>query len=1320
MSVERSSPWNFTLNGAHVEVDDVNPTHTTLSQWLRRTGRTGTKEGCAEGDCGACTVLVSDVDTAGKPAWRAVSSCIALLPSFAGRDVVTVEGLANNGANNGGERNNTLHPVQAAMVKHYGSQCGYCTPGFVMAMAEGYERADVTAERSDAICAQLDGNICRCTGYRPIRDAMVDALRCRDQPATTLVGIGSKARRPVSAPVLTPLDVTCDGARFVRPTSLAALLQLRAEHPEARLLAGATEIGVELRKRYVTLPMLIATDGVDELRKIDETPEAWIVGGAATLTALEEVVTSPASVIAAPAAAGIARMLRVFASRLIRNRATLAGNVVTASPIGDMPPILLALGAEVVLASHARGERRVGIDAFFTGYRKTAMGADEIVRAIVIPKGRPQSAAGRTRFDTLKVSKRRDLDISIVAAAFFVELDANDVVTSARLGYGGVAATPVRAKRAEAALVGKKSSGNIDDVLALLESEFNPIDDVRARKDYRRGLAASTFERFWLAGAGSSAAGALDEVHSDPPFVEEAPWPSDIRSRALAHDSARGHVTGAAMYVDDTAQQRPMLDVWPVTVPHARARILKRDATNARGMPGVRAVLFSEDIPGENDVGAVRKDEILLAGPDGAETKFHGHPVALVVADTVEQARAAAQAVLVEVEALPAIVGIPAAIAASSFHTEPHVIARGDVQAAMAKAKHRLSAALDIGGQEHFYLETQAAFAERGEDDEVHVYSSTQHPSEVQAAVSHVLHLPRNKVVVTSPRMGGGFGGKETQGNTWASLAALGAWHTRRPVRVMLDRDVDMQLTGKRHPFHAQLDVGFDDDGRVTALDVRLVSDGGWALDLSESILDRALFHLDNAYAFDNVRLEGRVAKTNVTSHTAFRGFGGPQGMLVVEDIMSRIAGRLGLDPAKVRERNFYDAKSATQTTPYGQLVDDHRINHMWTALQKSAELDARRKDIDAFNAASEHVKRGLALTPVKFGISFTASFLNQAGALVHIYRDGTIQVNHGGTEMGQGLHSKMLGIVMRELGVQADNVRVMKTTTEKVPNTSATAASSGADLNGAAVKAACESLRARLQPVAAALIEKKFQFPVNPEDIAFLNGWVRGGASSVAGAQVSFADVVEAAYMRQTSLSSTGYYRTPDVGYDKKAGRGKPFHYFAYGVCAAEVELDGFTGMKRVRRVDILHDVGDSLNPSIDRGQIEGAFIQGMGWLTAEELAWTADGRLLTHSASTYQVPTFSDAPAVFKVALLEHASQHNVVHGSKAVGEPPLMLAIAVREALRDAVAAFGSSSGSSSGSASGAGDVELPSPVTHEVLFQAVQRRRQQRATTDKAAE
>ncbi len=621
-----------------------------------------------------------------------------------------------------------------------------------------------------------------------------------------------------------------------------------------------------------------------------------------------------------------------------------------------------------------------------------------------------------------------------------------------------------------------------------------------------------------------------------------------------------------------------------------------------------------------------------------------------------------------------------------SHHTEGRPLRRGDFAAALAASPRTLSGSLSLGGQEHFYLETHAAWAELGDDESVHVSSSTQHPSEVQAVVSHVLGLARNRVVVESPRMGGGFGGKETQGNTWAALVALVAWKTRRGARVMLDRDLDMQLTGKRHPFRADWRVGFDDDGALRAAEVRVVSDGGWALDLSESINDRALFHLDNAYYIPAVDFLGRVAKTNAVSHTAFRGFGGPQGMVVIEEILDRVARSCGLRPEVVRERNLYRAEGETNTTHYGQHLDDCRVRRVWDEVRRSSDYDARRAEIDRWNAEHDKVKRGLAITPVKFGISFTASFLNQAGAYVVMYRDGSVQVNHGGTEMGQGLHTKVQGVAMRELSLPADRVRVMKTQTDKVPNTSATAASAGADLNGAAVRDACVTLRGRLVEVAAR------SFGCEPSSVRLEDGQFRGpGPEMFASVQT----VAERAYMQQVSLAAAGFYRTPGVHYDRAAGRGKPFHYFAYGAAVTEVELDGYTGMKRVVRVDIVHDVGDSLNPSIDRGQIEGAFVQGLGWLTSEELLWDGAGRLLTHSASTYQIPAISDAPMDLRVTLLPDAAQKNTIHGSKAVGEPPLMLAISVREALRDAVAAF----------RGGGGEVPLAVPATHEALFHAV---------------
>jgi xanthine dehydrogenase large subunit len=1304
------------VNGAIVDVDlaRVDPTHTPLSRFLRARGQTGTKEGCAEGDCGACTVAVADVDDAGAPTWRAVTSCIAPLGLFAGREIVTAEGLADVDG---------LHPVQAAMVRHLGSQCGYCTPGFVTSMFEGYERDDLVAADSAALADQLCGNLCRCTGYRPIRDAMCHALQAREAGVVddALVQVGSRrsagrrAHHSATPSIRPAVDVRGPLGRLVRPTSLTALLECKAQHRGGAVcVGGATELGVLWRKRATPLPFLIDTSGVVELHELRrgdvaaqlpvtlegllpvDLTHVWVIGGAVTLARLE------AALIGEDVMAPVVRVLRVFASRQIKNAATLAGNIATASPIGDMAPVLLALGALVEVAS-IRGRRVLPLADFFTGYRKTVLGDDEIITRFFVSRPRPGA-----RFRTFKVSKRRELDISIVSAAFVVEEDAQGIVTRARLAFGGVAATPALAHQAAAVLVGRTVKAARHDVSAALSTTFSPLSDVRADAAYRRGLIGSLWDRF--------VDNVSDEAHDgDLSFVSRATdvVALDDASRALLHDAGVGHVTGKARYVDDLPVTGHALEVWPVLSRVAHGVVRAIDVEAARHLPGVRAILTAADIPGHNDIGAIRHDEPLLVGVGGV-VSYVGQPLALVVAETLEEARAAATALTaaVSIDPLPAVIGLKAAIAAGSFHPRldgeagPHVMRKGDVAAALATAANRLRFEVEIGGQEHFYLETQAAYAEVGDDGDVKVWSSTQHPSEVQAVVSHVLHVPRHRVVVTSPRMGGGFGGKETQGNGPAALVALAATKLGRPVRLMWDRDVDMEITGKRHPFLGVVEVGCDDDGVVHAVRAEVYSDAGFALDLSESIHDRALFHLDNCYDIAHVELSGRVCKTNTQSHTAFRGFGGPQGMLLIEEAMTRVAQHLGLPGDIVRERNFYAPPSAVVhgQTPYGQAVDDFRVADLWPLLKLSSEFDARRRALLAWNAASPHVKRGLAMTPVKFGISFTASFLNQAGALVVVYRDGSVQVNHGGTEMGQGLHTKILGIVMRELGVARDHVRVMHTTTDKVPNTSATAASSGADLNGAAVQQAVQTIIERLRPIAARLLEDRLQRPVHPGDVVFVDGQVRAGTRFGPEDGVALATLCEAAYLRQVSLSSTGYYRTPDIGYDKKRGRGKPFHYFAYGACVAEVELDGTTGMRRVRRVDVLHDVGDSLNPGIDRGQIEGGLVQGIGWLTGEELKWSADGRLLSHSASTYNIPTFSDAPAELRVALYDEvvagAPQSGVVHGSKAVGEPPLMLAFAVREALKDAIAAFAARAGHV---------VDVPSPLSHEALWTAVRRAR-----------
>jgi xanthine dehydrogenase large subunit len=1254
---EAAANFEFTLNGRRVRIEGL-PATTTLLEYLRGSGHTGSKRGCDEGDCGACTVALVDRDAGGRPTYRAVNSCIALLPMFAGREVVTVDGLAREGG--------PLHPVQACMAEHYGSQCGYCTPGFVVSLFEAFYRSDCggSGQLSDQLC----GNLCRCTGYRPIRDAALAALARRgSEPADPF---RRRLEEPVEPPG--PLAYSGEGERFLRPTSLAELFARLRENPGARLVAGATEIGVERNKKFRAFPCLVSTEAVPELTGLRRTPEAWRLGAAASLTAVEEALAGEFP--------SLAKMLRVFASRQIRNRATLGGNLATASPIGDSAPVLLTLGAGLVLAAED-GERELPLDEFFTGYRRTALRPGEIIREIVLPRGGPAPGLTR-RVDFLKVSKRRELDISIVAGAFLLDCDAAGVVRRARLAYGGVAATPRRARQAEAALEGRPLDAASPAAAAALAGEFQPIDDVRGGAAYRRALVVSLWEKF-AAGERSLA----QDADLDFSPGEAAPAPD--ASRALRHESGIGHVTGRALYADDLAQRRPMLDVWPVMAPHARARIVRRDAARARAAPGVAAVLLAEDIPGVNNTGTARHDEPLLADD---EIQYHGQLVALVVGDSPAACRAAAGLVEVEYEPRPPVVGLAAAVAAGSYHTEPHTLVRGDCAAALAAAPCRLDGEFELGGQEHFYLETQAAWAEPGEDGTVHVCSSTQHPTEIQAIVGEVLDLPRHKVVTQVPRMGGGFGGKETQGNAFAALVALAAVRTGRPVRMQLDRDVDLQMTGKRHPFAARFSVGHDREGRLLAADVELVSDGGWSLDLSLPVLDRALFHLDNAYYIPAVRFTGRVAKTNVTSHTAFRGFGGPQGMLVTEEILDRIARRLGLPPEVVRERNFYHGTGETNTTHYGQELGDQRLHAIWRDVLRQAAFADRRRAVDAWNREHPRIKRGLAVTPVKFGIAFTLTHYNQGGALVLLYRDGTAQVNHGGTEMGQGLHTKVLGVAMRELGLPADRIRLMTTSTDKVPNTSATAASSGADLNGAAVREACATLRGRLAPVAAGLLGRKAGRPVRPEEVRFEDGRARlpdGPASA------TFAEVCERAYVERISLSATGFYRTPEIHWDWGAARGRPFYYFVGAAAVSEVEVDGYSGMHRVRRVDIVEDVGQSLNPGVDRGQIEGGFVQGMGWLTREELRWDRQGRLLTHSASTYQIPAFSDAPIEFHVSFLAEAAQAGTIHASKAVGEPPLMLAMSVREAIRDAVAAFGPPGG----------EVRLASPATSEAIFAAI---------------
>jgi xanthine dehydrogenase large subunit len=726
------------------------------------------------------------------------------------------------------------------------------------------------------------------------------------------------------------------------------------------------------------------------------------------------------------------------------------------------------------------------------------------------------------------------------------------------------------------------------------------------------------------------------------------------------HDSGPKHVSGKAEYIDDMVEPVGTLHAYLGLTERAHAKILDMDLEAVRQAPGVIGVLTERDIPGVNDVSPSHQhDEPVFAA---GLSQFYGQPLFAVIGDTRDAARRAAKLVKVIYEDLPAALDVDAAIAAGGrLVTSPLKLERGDVEAGFAKAERRVKGRVAIGGQDHFYLEGQISLALPGEDEDVVLFTSTQHPSEVQLMVATVLGTHQHAVTVNVRRMGGGFGGKETQGNLFAAVAAVAAKKFGRAVKIRPDRDDDMVATGKRHDFVVHYDVGYNADGKIEAVQATYGARAGFSSDLSGPVTDRALFHADNAYFYPAVRVNSLPLYTNTVSNTAFRGFGGPQGMVAAERWIEDIAYDLGKDPLEIRRANFYGTTDRN-VTPYWQVVKDNIVHGIVDELEESADYQARRAAVIAFNKTSRVVKKGIALVPVKFGISFTATWFNQAGALVHVYRDGSIHLSHGGTEMGQGLHLKVAQVVADAFGVGLDMVKINATTTGKVPNTSATAASSGSDLNGMAALDACDQIKARLTAHAAQM------YQCDEADVAFVAGGVRA-----AGKFVEFGELVASAYMSRVQLSAAGFYKTPDIFWDRASGKGTPFFYFAYGASVSEVSIDTLTGEYIVDRVDILHDVGRSLNPAIDIGQIEGGFVQGMGWLTTEELVWDKKGMLRTHAPSTYKIPLASDVPRIFNVKLADSVNPAATIGRSKAVGEPPLMLAMSVVEALGMAVASL-----------------------------------------------
>uniref|UniRef100_A0A8C0V8W0 Xanthine dehydrogenase/oxidase n=1 Tax=Cyanistes caeruleus TaxID=156563 RepID=A0A8C0V8W0_CYACU len=1234
-------------------------------------GLCGTKLGCGEGGCGACTVMISKYDPFRKKILHhTANACLFPICALHHVAVTTVEGIGNT--------KSRLHPAQERIAKSHGSQCGFCTPGIVMSM---YTLLRNNPEpHMEDIEDAFQGNLCRCTGYRPILEgyrtfAKVSGccggkangpgccMNGKENSTMTSSSLFNSSEfqplDPTQEPIFPPelmvsfnkqqKQMCFKGERvmWIQPTTLSELVALKSQYPNAKLVVGNTEVGIEMRLKNLLYPVIIAPAWIPEMNAVQHTETGVTIGAACTLKSVEEVMRKAVSDLPpykTEIFQAVLEQLRWFAGPQIRNVAAIGGNIMTASPISDLNPVLMASGSKLTLVSK-EGRRTVTMDEkFFTGYRKTIVKPEEILLSVEIP----YSKKGEY-FSAFKQASRREDDIAIVTCGMRVLFkDGTSQVEEIKLSYGGMAPTTILALKTCKELTGRGWNDKLlQDACRLLSGEMDLSPSAPGGMvDFRRTLTLSFFFKFYLTvlqklsksgtvsapwegrfGEGEPLCAALvGKARGGFRFEQEVPKGQaveDMVGRPLVHVSASKQASGEAVYCDDIPHYENELYLTLVTSTKAHAKILSVDTSEAQSVPGFVCFVSAKDVPGSNVTG-IANDETVFAKD---VVTCVGHIIGAVLADTQEHSRRAAKAVKIKYEELKPIVTIQVRCRFKSTCDGRHLITPG-ISFLQDISFHFLGE-MYLGGQEHFYLETHCTLAvPKGEDGEMELFVSTQNPMKTQEFAANALGVPSNRVVVRVKRMGGGFGGKETRSTILTSVVAVAAFKTGRAVRCMLDRDEDMLISGGRHPFLGRYKVGFMKNGRVKSLEVSYYSNGGNSVDLSHGVMDRALLHLDNSYNIPNVSSVGIVCKTNLPSNTAFRGFGGPQGMMIAECWMSDLARKCGLPPEEVRKLNLYHEGD---TTHFNQKLEGFTLRRCWDECLSSSSYHARKKLIEEFNKQNRWKKRGMSIIPTKFGISFTA------GALVHVYTDGSVLLTHGGTEMGQGLHTKMIQVASRALGVPTSKIYISETSTNTVPNTSPTAASVSADINGMAVYNACQTILKRLEPIKQS----------NPKG--------------------SWEDWIKTAYESCVSLSATGI---PDVGYNFEKNEGKPFSYFSYGVACSEVEIDCLTGDHKNIRTDIVMDVGTSLNPAIDIGQIEGAFVQGIGLFTMEELRYSPEGNLYTRGPGMYKIPAFGDIPTEFYVSLLRDCPNSKAVYSSKAVGEPPLFLSASVFYAIKDAI--------------------------------------------------
>ena len=1359
------------VNGKEVVVVDADPRMNLLSFLRDVVGLKGTKLGCGEGGCGACTVMLSYVhhdanNNESLVKHVSANACLTPLCACDGYAITTVEGI--------GGMKQGLHPIQERMANMHGSQCGFCTPGIVMSLYAQFRQYPNSTPHQLEEC--MDGNLCRCTGYRPIIDAarslsnqkshetekqdginetnkLRDALPsgccqgagcgscpCRESAAPGVFTSSSEEvqgklpslneamhekgwTEPIFPPALrnykpNSILISKHGVAWHQVTSLPHLLALKKQFPNARLVVGNTEVGIETKFKAMEYPVIINPSHVNELQNIHIADNGLIVGAAVTVNRLRHFIGDMLANPNIPAfklrgLAAIKHQFTWFASNQIRNVACIGGNICTASPISDLNPMLIACGAIATNQSMSDdgnvSSREVPMRDFFLAYRKVNLKPEEILAHIFIP------FTGETEFVVpVKQARRREDDISIVTGGFRAKLAAGSSWTIESMTYalGGMAPTAVRAAKTEAAASGLPwTPSTFDKLYDILRSEMTLPENVPGgQPEYRTTLAMSFMFRSFLSIteqlqtylqdmdlSGSlppvPELNAKDVSASEGFMTKEKPEtrgeqnyhissgsiqharpvphsPDDEAQRApvgqpLKHRSADLQVTGAAAYTGDIVLPHTALHACLVLSTKAHARLLSVDITEAAKCPGYHSYISKEHVTGHNHMGAVIKDEVVFA----EDIVTHvGQVIGVILAASHEEAVYATRKVKVEYEELPAAVSIEEAVDINSFYSPPfsasthHTISKGDIVQGEAESDVIVQGIGKTGSQEHFYLETNISVCIPMEHGQMEIHASTQNPTKTQAEVAEVLGLPMGKVAVRCKRMGGGFGGKEERSIFITVCAALAAQTTGRTVSLLIERDVDMCITGQRHAFSFNYRAGCTKDGKLKFMDAKLYSNAGWSLDLSQAVMDRALFHSDNVYQWPNQRVQGFVCKTNQPSHTAFRGFGGPQGMMLTEFVMAHLAKDSGIDIDTLRATNFYKNGDFTH---FGQTIEYFNVPTMWERIQNSAEIASRKAAIAKFNSENKWKKRGIATIPTKFGINFTYKPMNQGGALVHVYMDGTVLLSHGGTEMGQGLHTKMIQIAAQAFGISPSMITCQETATNAVANSSPTAASASTDLYGMAVLDACEQIMERLRPLKAIELAK--------EGAIWNDAMWKGLAWQ--------------AYSNRVNLSAQGFYVVPSerCGYnwdmDTTGGadnsrRGQPFNYFTQGVATSEVEIDCLTGDSHLVRTDIVMDIGKSINPALDVGQIEGAFIQGYGWLTMEDMAWgdgqhkwIRPGQLFTRGPGTYKIPAFNDVPLDFRCHLFDTENKF-CVHSSKAVGEPPFFLGSSAFFAIRNAI--------------------------------------------------